>query len=922
MRKIKYCFFIALVLLFLTSCFPKKSGDKEITNLNGLTWEGETIIAELNQAETFSFSGRITVSRGATWNLYIDEAGKNPVTSKTLNLSEGENRAYIIVKAEDGSTKVYPVIIINHTNPAIRIHYQPQDPNFTETQTLSPSTVLSHDETLADLLPTLTLNGHRFLGWYYDEARTQLVNPSDSLTADITLYAKWEYLPLKIKWIDGSNETETDSFYSDTIHEPSVASKEGYVFLGWFSDLTDAEPVSFPMVLTDHLELYAKWEEEKFRVSFVTNGDTTISDQIVGYWQGLTEPSVPEKAGHSFKGWYTDSGLSGPIASFPLAVRSDLTLYGAWEINSYTVKFVTDTDQTIDDLIVEYQTKISRPTELLKPGYKFEGWYDNPEMSGLPVAFPYPVLKETTLYARWTYVKTVSEGLVFALNEDGESYQLTGYTGSDATVLVPETFNNKPVTRINQTAFADNNKIYRVLLPDTIEKIDARAFQNCLSLRSMILPKNLKVLETETFINCDSLEFVMVNELLETIEANPFYDCKSLKSVSFKGNPSNVNNWVFNRTPIKSMIIACEPGSEVARIATELYEVTVNKMIDLKIAEPVNLAEQWNALQPYYEFFNQSGDKTPREADYNQFASEKSEKTLSVFYSEELYYAVVHGFKPLPAAGSPAEEIYQKAKQVLRTIIYREMDDIQKLLAINDWLAQNVAYDHDLLEKVFVLEQDPENPENFQTIRYTSFYLDGVFKDGIAVCDGYAKAFHFLCALEDIVAERIVGDVNQNGVIIGHAWNKVLLDGEWLIVDSTWNDTRILFEGSKEFMLHQYFLVPEEVISDTHIEEDPIIYQVSTTSDDFYAYYRLHTFTVDDFQGDFYLDSVEELIKLMVSQIGKVATGQALEVYFGFDYGDSMEDEFWEAFKAFPECNDAFNPLYLTSSGIVLLVRK
>ncbi|HPX20715.1 MAG TPA: hypothetical protein PLK86_04300, partial [Bacilli bacterium] len=103
---------------------------------------------------------------------------------------------------------------------------------------------------------------------------------------------------------------------------------------------------------------------------------------------------------------------------------------------------------------------------------------------------------------------------------------------------------------------------------------------------------------------------------------------------------------------------------------------------------------------------------------------------------------------------------------------------------------------------------------------------------------------------------------------------------------------------------------------------DPIIYQVSTTSDDFYAYYRLHTFTVDDFQGDFYLDSVEELIKLMVSQIGKVATGQALEVYFGFDYGDSMEDEFWEAFKAFPECNDAFNPLYLTSSGIVLLVRK
>jgi hypothetical protein len=84
----------------------------------------------------------------------------------------------------------------------------------------------------------------------------------------------------------------------------------------------------------------------------------------------------------------------------------------------------------------------------------------------------------------------VSEGLVFALNEDGESYQLTGYTGSDATVLVPETFNNKPVTRINQTAFADNNKIYRVLLPDTIEKIDARASK---------LPKPSQYDSTEKF---------------------------------------------------------------------------------------------------------------------------------------------------------------------------------------------------------------------------------------------------------------------------------------------------------------------------------------------------------------------------------------------------------------------------------------
>ena len=74
-------------------------------------------------------------------------------------------------------------------------------------------------------------------------------------------------------------------------------------------------------------------------------------------------------------------------------------------------------------------------------------------------------------------------------------------------------------------------------------------------------------------------------------------------------------------------------------------------MIDLKIAEPLI----WPNNGTRYSLITNSLTKrrqNPREADYNQFASEKSEKTLSVFYSEELYYAVVHGFKPLPAAGS------------------------------------------------------------------------------------------------------------------------------------------------------------------------------------------------------------------------------------------------------------------------------
>ncbi|HHU24281.1 MAG TPA: leucine-rich repeat protein [Acholeplasmataceae bacterium] len=924
MRKIKFCFTIVLVLMLLISCLPKKSSEKAITNVNGLTWDGETITADLHQADSFSFSGRISVSRGATWNLYLDEEGKTPVFNKVLTLSDGENQAFIIVKAEDGSTKVYQVIIVNHTKPANQIHYQPQDDNFSETEQLSPSTVSSHDETLENLLSSLTLEGHRFVGWYYDEERTELAKPTDSLTQDITLYAKWEYLELKVKFIDDETVEEINSFYSDTVHQPSVTPKEGYVFLGWFEDLQDEEPVGFPFVLKETLELYAKWEEKTFLVKFVTNGDTTIDDQLVGYWQSLHAPVAPQKKGYTFKGWYKNANLSDEMVSFPLVVRSPLKLYGDWEINQHRVQFVTNTDLEIDDFVVDYQTTIFAPGELTKPDYKFEGWYDNPDMTGNPISFPYTIEKDTTFYARWTFVKTMSEGLIFSLNEDEESYQVIGFTGSDATVLVPETFNNKPVTRINQSAFANNDKIYRVIFPDSVEKIDARAFQNCINLRSMILPLNLKVLETETFDNCDSLEFVLVNERVQTIEDHPFRNAKNLMMVSFKGNPPNVDNYIFNHTPFKSMIIVCDPESEVARIVTENYEdASINQMIDLVIEDPKALAEQWDLVQPYYLVYNQSGDKTPRDESYNHFASELNEKTLEVSYSEELYYAIVHGLKPIPIIGSPAEQIYEQAKQVLRTIIFQEMNDVQKLLAINDWLVQNVHYDYDLLEKVVELENNPENPENFRIRRYTSFYLEGVFKEGIAVCDGYAKAFHLLCAMEGIVAERIVGDVVRGAARIGHAWNKVFLDGEWLIVDSTWSDGGIAVEGeTKEILLHNYFLVPESAIVSTHIEEEPEIYPISETSDNLFAYYRMQTFTLDDFQGDYFLDSVEELIKLFEAEKDNMVSGKSIELFFGFDYGETMYDEVEEAFNSYPTAFFHYNPLLLDSSGILILTGK
>lgn len=70
----------------------------------------------------------------------------------------------------------------------------------------------------------------------------------------------------------------------------------------------------------------------------------------------------------------------------------------------------------------------------------------------------------------------------FALNSAGDGYVVTGYSGSGASVTVPDWYNGLPVTEIGSGAFQGNTAITTVSLPSTIVRIGASAFKNCTKL--------------------------------------------------------------------------------------------------------------------------------------------------------------------------------------------------------------------------------------------------------------------------------------------------------------------------------------------------------------------------------------------------------------------------------------------------------
>jgi len=85
--------------------------------------------------------------------------------------------------------------------------------------------------------------------------------------------------------------------------------------------------------------------------------------------------------------------------------------------------------------------------------------------------------------------KKPSEGLAFALSSDGKSYSVTGIgTCTDTDLVIPDLYNNLPVTSIERSAFSDCSSLTRVTIPDSVTRIGSFAFFSCDNLTRVDIP--------------------------------------------------------------------------------------------------------------------------------------------------------------------------------------------------------------------------------------------------------------------------------------------------------------------------------------------------------------------------------------------------------------------------------------------------
>lgn len=105
--------------------------------------------------------------------------------------------------------------------------------------------------------------GFTFDGWYEDQALSIPFTKTTMPAQNLTLYAKWSFNTYTIIFEEngGSDVSDITQIYQSTVEEPTPPTKEGYTFLGWFSDELLETAYTFTIMPAQNLTLYAKWEE-------------------------------------------------------------------------------------------------------------------------------------------------------------------------------------------------------------------------------------------------------------------------------------------------------------------------------------------------------------------------------------------------------------------------------------------------------------------------------------------------------------------------------------------------------------------------------------------------------------------------------------------------------------------------------------
>ena len=175
--------------------------------------------------------------------------------------------------------------------------------------------------------------GYTFDGWDKEI-------PATMPAADVTVTAQWTINQYTITFDTdgGSTVAPITQDYATDITAPEAPTKTGYTFAGW----TPAVPDTMP---AENVTVEAQWNINSYKLSFEVDGAVVRGPEDVEFDSAITAPSVDEKEGYTFVGWFAKETGEAMPAKMP---AKDVVYEAVWTNGTntrYTIEvYMMDTN--------------------------------------------------------------------------------------------------------------------------------------------------------------------------------------------------------------------------------------------------------------------------------------------------------------------------------------------------------------------------------------------------------------------------------------------------------------------------------------------------------------------------------------------------------------------------------------------------
>lgn len=213
-----------------------------------------------------------------------------------------------------------------------------------------------------------------------------------------------------------------------------------------------------------------------------------------------------------------------------------------------------------------------------------------------------------------------TDGLEYYPLPDGSLSVSIGTSKYLEKIIIPTTYNSKPITKIEPNAFKAAENLREAVIPEGVREIGKSAFSGCAKLESIVIPKSVEKIGDSAFWGCAKLESITLPFIGETdagttntafsyvfggeipsslkevtvtnsemIPASAFAGCTSLKKITLSDTVKEIGNDAFR---------GCSK-IETAILGSSLVTVGDNAFKDCSALTAISLPDSLRSIGKY-----------------------------------------------------------------------------------------------------------------------------------------------------------------------------------------------------------------------------------------------------------------------------------------------------------------------------------